>query len=173
MRRAFTAPPTSERCTANVVLRDGSGAACMHRRVTGTERCWQHQIVYGCPFCDPRPFLEPLPSGGAVVKLCSKHDCKACTARYKAGLPGLCPACANDRTRADLCRRARGPRSQVVRRRHHSHEAARAALYKKTNRYFWKQTSYKPGQKLDMALEQDRRMAKVWMEIFRQMQALP
>lgn len=42
-RRAFTAPLQAERCTANVELKDGSGAACMHRRVEGTDRCWQHQ----------------------------------------------------------------------------------------------------------------------------------
>ena len=42
LRRAFTAPPEADRCTANIVLRDGSGAACMHRRVAGTDRCRQH-----------------------------------------------------------------------------------------------------------------------------------
>lgn len=50
-KRGFTAPPTADRCTANITLRDGSGAACMHRRVAGTDRCWQH----------PRRTPEKLP----------------------------------------------------------------------------------------------------------------
>jgi hypothetical protein len=41
-RRPYTAPPQAERCTANVILRDGSGAQCMHR-ATKDGRCWQHQ----------------------------------------------------------------------------------------------------------------------------------
>lgn len=32
----------SERCTANVILRDGSGAQCGHKARPGTDRCWQH-----------------------------------------------------------------------------------------------------------------------------------
>jgi hypothetical protein len=52
----------------------------------------------------------------------------------------------------------------------HAEAPARAALYKETNVRFWRQTNYKPGQKLDMAIEQDRRMAKVWMDIFHQVQ---
>ena len=40
-KRAYTAPVQSARCTANVVLRDGSGAACMKPRRVGT-LCWQH-----------------------------------------------------------------------------------------------------------------------------------
>lgn len=75
MRRPFAAPLTEERCTKPVRLRDGSYADCMHRRIAGTERCWQHPIV-----------------------------CKACTHRQASGLPGLCPACPNERTREDLAR---------------------------------------------------------------------
>lgn len=91
-KRAFTAPLTADRCTGNVVLKDGSGAACMHRRVAGTERCWQHRVVYCCPFCDHMP-------DGATVKLCPTHSCTACQRRYDAGFSGMCPACSNERTR--------------------------------------------------------------------------
>src|SRR4029077_6352435 len=38
---------------------------------------------------------------------------------------------------------------------------AREALYKETNKRFWDRTHYKPGQSLDMTIEQDRQMAKV------------
>lgn len=98
--RAFTAPPESERCTGNVTLRDGSGASCMHRRVSGTDRCWQHQRVYEYPFCEHMP-------DGAEVRLCAKHACKACETRYRVGLPGMCPSCANERTRDENARRAK------------------------------------------------------------------
>jgi len=69
-RRAFTAPRDPDRCTGNVVLKDGSGAACMHRRTDGTDRCWQHQRVFCCPFCDHMP-------DGAEVKLCATHGAQA------------------------------------------------------------------------------------------------
>jgi len=39
------------------------------------------------------------------------------------------------------------------------------SLYQETNRRFWDQTGYKPGQKLDMSDPTDREMAKVWMDI--------
>ncbi len=45
-RRRFTAPLQAERCTANVVLKDGSGAQCMHRATRG-DRCWQHATPRG------------------------------------------------------------------------------------------------------------------------------
>ncbi len=70
MSRAFTAPCESERCTANVTLADGSGAACMHRRSQGTDRCWQHPRVYSCPFCEHMP-------DGAEVRLCATHTMNA------------------------------------------------------------------------------------------------
>lgn len=46
----------------------------------------------------------------------------------------------------------------------------REVLYKEANARFWRDTRYKPGQNLDMADVQDRKMAKVWMDIFRQVQ---
>jgi len=52
----------------------------------------------------------------------------------------------------------------------HEESPARAALYKEANIRFWKRTNYKPGQSLDMTIEQDRKMAKVWMDIFHQVQ---
>jgi hypothetical protein len=66
-RRAYTAPPQAERCTGNVTLSDGSGAACMHKRTAGTDRCRQHQRVYCCPFCEHMP-------DGATAKACEKHS---------------------------------------------------------------------------------------------------
>jgi hypothetical protein len=57
---------------------------------------------------------------------------------------------------------ARGVHSQA--------REAREALYKETNARFWEQTHYKPGQNLDMTIEQDRKMAPVWMDIFHQVQ---
>lgn len=48
-----------------------------------------------CPLC------EHLPDG-ASAKLCTKHECKACVVRYKSGQPGMCPACANERTLEEL-----------------------------------------------------------------------
>lgn len=44
------------------------------------------------------------------------------------------------------------------------------ALYKETNLRFWKQTGYKPGQKLDQANAQDREKAKIWSALFQQVQ---
>jgi len=42
-KRRYTAPPQAVRCTGNVVLRDGSGAACMHHAVKDG-RCRQHPL---------------------------------------------------------------------------------------------------------------------------------
>ena len=39
------------------------------------------------------------------------------------------------------------------------------SLYQETNRRFWEQTGYKPGQKLDMSDPNDREMAKIWMDV--------
>jgi hypothetical protein len=39
-----------------------------------------------------------------------------------------------------------------------------------TNDRFWQTTNYKPGQKLDMSIAEDRKMAKVWMKIFHELQ---
>jgi hypothetical protein len=44
------------------------------------------------------------------------------------------------------------------------------ALYKETNARFWRQTGYKPGQKLDQANAQDREKAQIWRAVFRQVQ---
>ena len=41
------------------------------------------------------------------------------------------------------------------------------ALHKETNRRFWEQTDYKPGQRLDPAIPADKAMMPVWMAIFR------
>jgi hypothetical protein len=49
-RRRFTAPLQSERCTGTVLLRDGSGAQCMHRAVK-EGRCRQHPDPPKCPRC--------------------------------------------------------------------------------------------------------------------------
>ena len=43
-------------------------------------------------------------------------------------------------------------------------------LYKETNERFWNQTQYKRGQPLDMDDAQDRKMAKTWLAIFRQVE---
>lgn len=40
-----------------------------------------------------RPYTAPLQS---------EHECKACVVRAGSGQSGLCPACANDRTRAEF-----------------------------------------------------------------------
>ena len=47
---------------------------------------------------------------------------------------------------------------------------ARDAAVQETNRRFWEQTGYKPGQKLDMADPNDRAMSRTWMSIFRMVQ---
>jgi hypothetical protein len=41
-KRAFTAPLQEERCEGNVVLSDGSGAQCMHKKQKGRKFCRQH-----------------------------------------------------------------------------------------------------------------------------------
>ncbi len=51
-----------------------------------------------------------------------------------------------------------------------THPPSNEALYKETNARFWRQTGYKPGQKLDRNNLQDREKAKIWMSIFRQVQ---
>lgn len=43
-------------------------------------------------------------------------------------------------------------------------------LIDETNARFWDRTNYKRGQKLDMSIAADRKMAKVWMEIFHEVQ---
>lgn len=47
---------------------------------------------------------------------------------------------------------------------------SREVLHKETNARFWRQTRYKPGHPLDSSNVQDREMAKIWMDIFRQVQ---
>ena len=46
----------------------------------------------------------------------------------------------------------------------------RDVLFRETDLRFWNTTHYKPGKKLDMSDPQDREIAKVWREIFRQVQ---
>ena len=46
----------------------------------------------------------------------------------------------------------------------------REVLYKETNARFWAKTHYKPGQRLDMSIDEDRKQSKIWLEIFRQVQ---
>lgn len=43
-------------------------------------------------------------------------------------------------------------------------------LYKETNTRFWNRTHYKPGQKLDMSIPEDKRMAKIWVDIYHDVQ---
>jgi hypothetical protein len=43
-------------------------------------------------------------------------------------------------------------------------------LYKETNARFWRQTGYKPGQRLDPANLQDREKAKIWRAVLQQVQ---
>jgi hypothetical protein len=43
-------------------------------------------------------------------------------------------------------------------------------LVEETNNRFWQRTHYKPGQKLDMSIAEDRRQSKVWMQIFHEVQ---
>jgi len=47
---------------------------------------------------------------------------------------------------------------------------SKKALDQETNQRFWDQTQYKPGQSLDMTDARDRQMAKVWLEIFHQVE---
>ena len=44
---------------------------------------------------------------------------------------------------------------------------SRDVLTKETNARFWIRTRYKPGQKLDMSIAEDRRQSRIWMEILR------
>ena len=46
----------------------------------------------------------------------------------------------------------------------------REVLIKETNARFWVRTQYKPHQKLDMSIAEDRKQAKIWMEIFGEVQ---
>ena len=46
----------------------------------------------------------------------------------------------------------------------------REVLTKETNVRFWNRTHYKPGQKLDMSIAEDRKQSKIWMEIFGEVQ---
>jgi hypothetical protein len=42
------------------------------------------------------------------------------------------------------------------------------ALIRATDQVFWQITQYKPGQRLDMSIPQDRAMAKNWLDIYHQ-----
>ena len=46
----------------------------------------------------------------------------------------------------------------------------REVLTKETNERFWNRTQFKRGQKLDMSIPEDRRQARIWMEIFGEVQ---
>lgn len=37
-----------------------------------------------------------------------------------------------------------------------------------TNATFWQLTNYKPGKRLDMSIADDRKMAKIWIDIYRE-----
>jgi len=43
-------------------------------------------------------------------------------------------------------------------------------LIRTTNQVFWEITKYKLGRRLDMSVPDDRRMAKTWMDVYRQVQ---
>ena len=47
---------------------------------------------------------------------------------------------------------------------------SREDLYRETDLRFWQTTHYKPGQKLDRTIPEDLEKAKVWDQIFRQVQ---
>ena len=47
---------------------------------------------------------------------------------------------------------------------------SREVLYKEVNARFWRRYNYKPGQKLDMAIAEDRKMAKLWTNIFHEVE---
>lgn len=64
-RRRFTAPSQSERYTGNVLLTDGSGATCMHKRLGDSDKCRQHI----CPADHPNR-IHPLGGGMFVCFEC-------------------------------------------------------------------------------------------------------
>jgi hypothetical protein len=41
-KRRYHVPPEAARCNWNVILKDGSGAACMRPHLPGRPLCWQH-----------------------------------------------------------------------------------------------------------------------------------
>ena len=44
-KRAFTAPLNEVRCNGTVIMRDGSGARCMHKKMADSEFCRQHAKI--------------------------------------------------------------------------------------------------------------------------------
>ena len=61
--------------------------------------------------------------------------------------------------------------AQEVHEQAQAKTASREALYAETNKRFWAQTNYKPGQRLDMSIPEDVEKAKIWMQIFAQVQS--
>ena len=47
----------------------------------------------------------------------------------------------------------------------------RIILIRETNERFWHQTGYKPNQMLDPSNPNDRRMARVWLDIYARVSA--
>lgn len=48
--------------------------------------------------------------------------------------------------------------------------ASDRVLIDATNQTFWQITNYKPGQRLDLSIPQDREMAERWREIYKQVE---
>ena len=67
MKRNYTAPPTDERCTAVVRLKDGTTADCMRPRATGHDVCHQHARVRGTG--SRGAYLEGLLVAGELLGL--------------------------------------------------------------------------------------------------------
>ena len=47
---------------------------------------------------------------------------------------------------------------------------SRDEINRETNLRFWGRTGYKPHERLDMSIEEDRRQSETWMEIFREVE---
>ena len=62
------------------------------------------------------------------------------------------------------------PREQPTRPSKLHEQPPRELLYKETNTRFWNRYNYKPKQRLDMSIPEDQKMAKVWMDIFHEVQ---
>jgi hypothetical protein len=61
--------------------------------------------------------------------------------------------------------------AQEVHEQAQAKTASHEALYAETDKRFWAQTNYKPGQRLDMSIPEDAEKAKIWMQIFNQVQS--
>jgi hypothetical protein len=47
---------------------------------------------------------------------------------------------------------------------------SREVLYGETNERFWRRYNYKRGKKLDMSIDEDRKMSKLWLDILREVE---